>query len=97
MDDDLKHYLDQNFARIDERFAEIDTRFDRVDARFVQIESCVCDRLMQMETNVIAAFRRSTKSREFPVNGVITMVLGFEERLALAEQRISELERRKAS
>jgi len=28
---------------------------------------------------------------------VTTMVFGFEERLALAEQRISELERKKAS
>jgi len=31
------------------------------------------------------------------VNGMVTTVMGFEERLALAEQRISQLERKQAS
>jgi hypothetical protein len=34
---------------------------------------------------------------EIRVNGMVNTVMGFEERLALAEQRISELERKKAS
>jgi hypothetical protein len=34
---------------------------------------------------------------EIRVNGMVNTVMGFEERLALTEQRISELERKKAS
>jgi hypothetical protein len=57
MDQELKQYLDANFARIDERFVETEARLNA--------------RIEKVETSLLGAF--------------------------LAEQRISELERRRAS
>ncbi len=86
MDQDLKKYLDDNFARIDERFESIDRRFEETDKRIEKVE-----------TNLLGAFYGWARPMEIRVNGMVSTVMGFEERLALAEQRISELERRKAS
>ena len=86
MDADLKQYLDDNFARIDERFAAVDERFKAVE-----------ERIERTETNLLTGFHGWARPMEVRVSGVVTMVLGFEERLALAEQRISELERKKAN
>jgi hypothetical protein len=80
MDADLKQYLDDNFARIDERFGEMEKHLE--------------ERIEQTETKLLKAFHGWARPMEVRVHGVATMVLGFEERLALAEQRISELERK---
>jgi hypothetical protein len=90
MDNDLKQYLDENFARIDERLADIDEKFETLKTR-------LNERIEKTETNLLTAFHGWARPMEIRVHGVATMVLGFEERMALAEQRISELERRKAS
>lgn len=84
MDQDLKQYLDDNFARIDERFAEIETRFTLVESR-----------IEQTETRLLTAFHGWARPMEVRVNGMTSLVMGFDERLALAEQRISELERKR--
>jgi hypothetical protein len=95
MDQDLKHYLDENFARIDERFDAVDRRFEAADRRFVATDK----RIEKVETSLVGAFYGWARPMEIRVNGMVSTVmgLGFEERLALAEQRISELERKKAS
>ena len=93
MDADLKQYLDDNFARIDERFTAVDQRFTAIDERFTAME----ERIERTETNLLTGFHGWARPMEVRVSGVVTMVLGFEERLALAEQRISELERKKAN
>ncbi len=51
----------------------------------------------KVETNLLRAFHGWSRSMEIRVRGASTSVVGFDERLALAEDRISELERRKAS
>jgi hypothetical protein len=83
MDQELKQYLDANFARIDERFADV--------------EKDLGVRIEKVETSLLGAFYGWARPMEVRVSGISTMVLGFDERLALAEQRISELERRRAS
>ena len=86
MDQDLKDYLDNNFARIDERFVSVDERFADVEKRIEKVE-----------TNLLGAFYGWARPMEIRVDGMTKTVMGFDERLALAERRISELERRRAS
>jgi hypothetical protein len=86
MDQELKQYLDSNFARMDERFGT-------ADEKFVDLEK----RIEKVETSLLGAFYGWARPMEIRVNGMTSTVMGFDERLALAEQRISELERKRAS
>lgn len=104
MDEELKQYLDSNFARVDERFARIDERFaqidekfERIDEKFAEVERRLETRIEKVETSLLGAFYGWARPMEIRVNGMTSTVMGFDERLALAEQRISELERRRAS
>jgi hypothetical protein len=54
-------------------------------------------RVEKAETNLLSAFHGWARDMEIRVRGVSGMATGFDERLALAEERISELERRRAS
>jgi hypothetical protein len=83
MDQELKQYLDTNFSRIDERFVEIEQRLER--------------RIEKVETSLLGAFYGWARPMEIRVDGMTKTVMGFDERLALAERRISELERKRAS
>jgi hypothetical protein len=62
-----------------------------------RINAHVDTRVEKVETNLLTAFHGWARSMEIRVRGVSTMATGFDERLALAEERISELERKKAS
>jgi len=86
MDQDLKEYLDGNFGRIDERFVSI-------DERFVEMEQ----RIEKVETNLLGAFYGWARPMEIRVDGMTKTVMGFDERLALAERRFSELEPKRPS
>jgi hypothetical protein len=97
MEQDLKQYLDANFARIDARFERIDERFAEVDRRAEALESRLEARIEKVETNLLGAFYGWARPMEIRVNGMTKTVMGFDERLALAEQRISELERKRPS
>jgi hypothetical protein len=72
MDQELKQCLDANFARIDEKFAEV--------------EKDIGARLAKVETSLLGAFYGWARPMEVRVSGISTMVLGFDERLALAER-----------
>ncbi len=118
MDQELKQYLETNFARMDARFEQIDGRFEQIDGRFEQIdgrferiderfaevdrraealEERLIGRIEKVETSLLGAFYGWARPMEIRVNGMTSTVMGFDERLALAEQRISELERKRAS
>ena len=90
MDQELKQYLDSNFARIDESFESVDKRFEELEAR---LEA----RIEKTETNLLTAFHGWARPMELRVGNMTTIVMGFEERITLAEQRISQLERKRAS
>jgi len=49
------------------------------------------------ETSLLGAFYGWARPMEVRVQGISTMMLGFDERLALSDQRISELERKRTS
>jgi hypothetical protein len=93
MDQDLKQYLDDNFRRIDERFTEINVRLAAIDERFIETDK----RIEKVETSLLGAFYGWARPMEIRVSGMTNVVHGFDERLALAEQRIADLERRRAS
>lgn len=90
MDQELKQNLDANFARIDERFVSVDQRFAEMEQRLEQ-------RIEKTETNLLGAFHGWARPMEIRVDGMTKTVMGFDERLASAERRISELERKRAT
>jgi hypothetical protein len=90
MDQELKQYLDANFARIDARFIEVDRRAEALEERLI-------GRIEKVETSLLGAFYGWARPMEIRVNGMTSTVMGLDERLALAERRISELERKRAS
>jgi hypothetical protein len=111
MDQELKQYLDSKFAEfatrkdLDAKLAEFATRKD-LDAKLAEfatrrelqaLEERMKALIEKTETNLLGAFYGWARPMEVRVQGISTMVLGFDERLALAEQRISELERKRAS
>jgi len=51
--------------------------------------------IVKTETNLLGAFYNWARPMEARVQNASTMVLGFDLRLGLAEQRISELERKR--
>ncbi len=61
------------------------------------MEARLAGRIEKAETNLFRAFHGWARSMEIRVRGVSGVAAGFEERLALAEERISEVERRQAS
>jgi hypothetical protein len=61
------------------------------------LKSHVDERCEKVETGLLAAFHGWARSMEIRVRGMSGVTMGFDERLALAEERISDLERKKAS
>jgi hypothetical protein len=60
-----------------------------------RITARIDQRCEQVETKLLTAFHGWARSMEIRVRGLSTASMGFDERLAVAEERISELERRK--
>jgi hypothetical protein len=60
-----------------------------------ELKKYIDQRSEKVETNLLSAFHGWARSMEIRVRNSGSMVTGFDERLALAEERISELERRK--
>ena len=87
MDQELKLYLDTKFAEV---------RVDIEKSVRVDIAEVRAD-IEKSETNLLRAFHGWARSMEIRVRGISAVSTGFEERLAMAEERISEVERRQAS
>ena len=66
-----------------------------IDQRFEALRKHIGQQFEKVETNLLSAFHGWARSMEIRVRNSGSMVTGFDERLALAEERISELERRK--
>jgi hypothetical protein len=81
MDNELKQYLVEMEGRLNTRAEAIEERLDA--------------RIEKSETNLVTAFHGWARAMEIRVRGVAGMATGFDERLALAEERISELERKR--
>jgi hypothetical protein len=77
--------------------AYFDARFAHFDAKLEELKIYVDERSERTETKLLTAFHGWARSMEIRTRVVSSSVSGMDERLALAEERISELERRKAS
>jgi hypothetical protein len=49
----------------------------------------------RVETNLLTEFHKWARTYEIRARGTSTVVFGFDERLGLLEERVSELERRR--
>jgi hypothetical protein len=58
------------------------------------MEERISERIEASETRLLSAFHGWPLAMEIRVRGNTTMVTGFDERLSLVEERISELERK---
>jgi hypothetical protein len=61
----------------------------------VDMEERLNARVEKVETNLVTTFRGWARAMEIRVRGVSSVTAGFDERLALAEERISALERKR--
>lgn len=98
MENELKQYLEGMEGRINSRVdATIGGLEERINSRADAMEERINARIEKTETNLLTAFHGWARSMEIRVRGVSSVTFGFDERLAHAEERISELERKKAS
>jgi hypothetical protein len=58
------------------------------------LKSYVDERSEKVETRLLSAFHGWARSMEIKVRGVSTITGGFDERLSLVEERVSDLERK---
>jgi polyhydroxyalkanoate synthesis regulator phasin len=83
MDQDLKQYLDDNFARIDARFAEAESR--------------VNDRIERVETTLLTEFHKWASPAEARVKSHHSAIHSLDVEVEALKQRVAELEKKKAS
>jgi hypothetical protein len=92
MDNELKQYLEEMEGRLNARAEALE---ERLDARAEALEERLDARIEKAETNLLTAFHGWARSMDIRVRGISGVTTGFDERLALAEERISELERKR--
>ncbi len=106
VDNNFKTYVDQRLAGtestlktyVDQRLAisESDMKAS-VDNLETKIVHYVDHRAEGVETRLLTAFHGWARAMEMRVRQNTTLTVGFDERLSLLEERVSELERKKAS
>jgi chorismate synthase len=89
---DLQNVVEELKKYIDQRSEDLQKY---IDHRSEDLQKHIDQRSEKVETNLLSAFHGWARSMEIRVRNSGSMVTGFDERLALAEERISELERRK--
>ena len=87
MDDELKQFLTALEARLE----------GKIDASEERLKAYVDQRSEKIETKLLSSFHGWSRSMEIRVRSTSATVAAFDERLAVAEERISKLERHKAS
>ena len=104
MDADLKTHLEAMEARFDARFDGMDARFDRMDARLdgmdarseameARFKTHVSVECEKIETKLLTEFHKWGRVSEIRTRQAMTDVAFLGERMMVAEERISALER----
>jgi hypothetical protein len=70
---------------------------EKLQGNLERLQESLEKRIEKTETKLLSAFHSWARSMEIRVRHANQNVFGMDERLALAEERISELERNKAS
>ena len=66
----------------------------RINRRFEALEERMAERIESTETKLLTAFHDWARTHEVRSRGLSSLVIGFEERLTIIEDRLSKLERR---
>ncbi len=82
MDPELRQYLEGMESRMDTKLEALE---ERVNARIEKVE-----------TNLLTAFHGWARPMEIRVRGSVAIVLGFEEPLTLAEERLRQLDEKRS-
>ena len=97
MDAELMQHLEAMESRLNDRIDVMESRLNvGIDAMESRLNDRIVQTVGQSETKLLTAFHRWSRSMEIRVRNSSHSVEGFDERLALAEERISELERKRA-
>jgi len=102
VDQELKNYLEALEMRLGDRIEKSQSALEmrlaeRVEKSESALEMRLAERIEKSENNLLRAFHGWSRSMEIRVRGVSGITVGFEERLSLIEERISDVERRHAS
>ncbi len=88
MDDNLKQFLTTTLTAMEERLKAY------VKERVEKAETSLTQRIEKTETSLLTEFHHWARPMEIKMRGASTVVFGFDERLAIMEERISELDGR---
>jgi len=110
MDQELREYLEtltgqvvslgERMSSLETGMSSIDTRMSSLETRMAtrddlaSLESRMMEQIEKTETRLLTAFHQSARPMEIRVRNVAATATGADERLALLEERISQLERR---
>jgi hypothetical protein len=98
MDNELKQFLTAMEERLTEVAKATEQRLEgKIDASADRLRTEFGEKIRESETKLLGAFHGWARSMEIRVRSTNSNVATLDERLALAEERISELERHKAS
>ncbi len=67
---------------------------EHVDGRMATLKEELEQRIEKSETSLLTAFHQWARTHELRSRAVTTAVIGFDERLALLEDRLAEVERK---
>jgi hypothetical protein len=89
---------EQRLEGTEQRLEAMEQRLEgKIDASADRLRTELGDKIRESETKLLSAFHGWARSMEIRVRSTSSNVSTLDERLTLAEERISELERHKAS
>jgi hypothetical protein len=92
MDNDLKQYLDTKFADVDGKFAALDGKFAALDGKFATKAD-----LERVETALLTEFHKWASPAEARARTHAAALRAIDLEMESLTERVSELEKKKAS
>jgi chromosome segregation ATPase len=89
--------VDTRLGAIEHRLETVEHRLETVEHRVDELKTYVDERAKRVETKLLTAFQGSVRSMEIRLRYSASNVASLDERLALLEERVVQLELRKAS
>ena len=95
MDDETREQFKELRGAIQGLREHVDTRFQHVDKRFQQEREYTDERTRDMEATLLTEFRKWALRIEATMKPIPPRIYSLEERVALVEQRLDDMERPK--
>jgi hypothetical protein len=99
MDNDLKQYLDTKFADIDVNFVALDGKFVALDGKFAALDGKFATKadLERVETALLTEFHKWASPAEARARTHAAALRAIDLEMESLTERVSELEKKKAS